>query len=300
MTRKILLFVAMIVALSISIGLVRTIDARQSRTPKDGTDEPLYVNPNTARHLALAFNGIAADWYWMRSLQYVGGKIVTFEDTHTERFTLSDLDIRLLPALLRMSTALDPQFIAPYEYGAVVLPEVNSEEAIALVKSGIDNNPSSWRLHQHLGYIYWRRQEYEQASASYSAGAKLAGAPPWMAAMGARMKADGGSRDAGRELYRHLYDSSNDPAVKEMVTKQLMRLDDLDRRDTIRALLIAYKERSGRCASSWRDVVNELRAAGLLLDARSGGPIDPSSTPYELIKNGCDVGLDINTQVPFK
>src|SRR5947207_1430235 len=108
-----LLFAGMFLALSASIGLVRVIDARRGVMQNQSAEEPLYVNPTTARHLALAFNGLAADWYWMRSLQYVGGKIVTFEDTHAERFTLSDLDLRLLPSLLHMSTALDPQFIAP-------------------------------------------------------------------------------------------------------------------------------------------------------------------------------------------
>jgi tetratricopeptide (TPR) repeat protein len=300
MSKKFLLFLGMLAALAVSIALVRVIDARRSAGQNQAGDEPLYVNPNTARHVALAFNGLAADWYWMRSLQYVGGKIVAFEDAHRERFTLSDLDIRLLPSLLRMSTALDPQFIAPYEYGAMILPELNSDEAIALVTAGIANNPSSWRLHQHLGYIYWHRKEYDQASATYAAGAKLPGAPPFMAAMGARMKADGGSPDAAREMYRHLYDSSNDPAVKEMVTKQMMRLDYLDQAEMIRNALNAFKERSGRCAASWRDMTNELRAAGFSLESRTGAPFDPSSTPYELIKNGCDVGLDINTQVPFR
>jgi len=300
MKKNLLLLVIMVGALMISVGLVRVIDARATRAQKQVSDDPLYVSPATARRLALAFNGLASDWYWMRSLQYVGGKIVAYEDTHPEAFTLADIDLRLLPSLLKMSTALDPQFIAPYEYGALVLPEVSTDEAIALVNSGIANNPRTWRLHQHLGYIYWRRKEYQKASATYAAGAKLPGAPPWMAAMGARMSVEGGSRDAAREMYRHLYESSDDPAVKEMVEKQVMRLDYLDQREAIRNVLNTYKTADGRCASSWRDVANQLRALGLTLDPQTGAPLDPSATAYELIKNGCDVGLDINTKVPFK
>ena len=300
MSKNFLLVLTIVAALSVAVVLVRVIDARQHGAPKQFADESLYVDAATAKHLALAFNGLASDWYWMRSLQYVGGKIVAFEDTHTESFVLSDLDLHLLPSLLRLSTALDPQFIAPYEYGALVLPELNSDEAIALVNSGIANNPAAWRLYQHLGYIYWKRNDYEQASATYVAGARLPGAPEWMAAMGARMKAEGGSRGAAREVYRHLYESSNDSAVREMVARQLMRIDSLDQRDEIRNVLGAYQTRNGRCAASWHEVANELRAAQLTLDPRTGAPLDPSGTPYELIKNGCDVGLDINTGVPFK
>jgi hypothetical protein len=299
MKNRLLPLVVMVVALMISVALVRVIDAR-TRAQKQVSDEPLYVNPATAKRLALAFNGLAADWYWMRSLQYTGGKIVAYEDAHPESFVLSDIDLRLLPSLLKTSTALDPQFIAPYEYGAMVLPETSTDEAVALANSGIANNPTAWRLHQHLGYIYWKRKEYQLASATYAAGAKLPGAPPWMAAMGARMSAEGGSRGAAREMYRHLYESSDDPAVQEMVEKQMMRLDYLDQREVIQNLLSAYKEKTGRCAASWREVTSDLRAAGLSLDAKTGTPLDPSSTPYELIKNGCDVGLNINTNVPFK
>jgi tetratricopeptide (TPR) repeat protein len=299
-SKNLLLVLTIVSALVVAVVLVRVIDARQTLGQKQFADESLYVNASTAKHLALAFNGLASDWYWMRSLQYVGGKIVAFEDTHNESFVLGDLDLHLLPSLLRLSTALDPQFIAPYEYGALVLPELNSDEAIALVNSGIASNPAAWRLYQHLGYIYWKRNDYEHASANYAAGAKLPGAPAWMAAMGARMQAEGGSRGAAREMYRHLYESSNDPAVKDMVEKQIMRIDSQDQRDAIRNVLSGYRTRNGRCASSWRDVANELRAAQLTLDPRTGAPLDPSSTPYELIKNGCDVGLDINTGVPFK
>ena len=236
----------------------------------------------------------------MRSLQYVGGKIVTFEDTHTEGFGLSELDLHVLPSLLRLSTALDPQFIAPYEYGAMLLPEVSPDEATALLNSGVAANPNTWRLYHLLGYVYWQHHHYEMASEIYAKGGSLPGAPPWMAAMAARMKGEGGSRDAAGEMYRHLYDASNDPAVKDMVDKQLMRLKSLDQRDEIQNALNSYKAKNGRCVSSWREVANELRAARLILDPKTGAPLDPSEMPYELIKNGCDVGLDVNTKVPFR
>jgi len=121
-----------------------------------------------------------------------------------------------------------------------------------------------------------------------------------MAALSARMKAEGGSRDAAREMYRHLYESSTDPTVKDMVSKQVMRLNSLDERDEIRNVLNSFKAKNGRCVSSWREVANELRAVRLILDPKTGAPLDPSETTYELIKNGCDVGLDVNTTVPFR
>src|SRR6266496_6462494 len=265
------------------------------------SEEPLYVNGTAMKRATLSFNGLAADYYWMRSLQYVGRKIVAYEDTHAGQFdmnALATLDLQLLPSLLKMSTALDPQFMQPYYYGALILPELNGDEAIALLNQGTAANPDKWQLYQHLGYIYWQRHDYVKASEVYGTGAKLPSAPGWMMAMSARMKAEGGSRDAAREMYRHLYEASNDQAVKDMVTKQIMRLDSLDEQDLIRRALTDYSAKSGHCAASWGDLAAALRAARLQIDAGTGTPFDPSGAPYHLTKNGCDVELDENSKVP--
>src|SRR4030095_9160666 len=93
-------------------------------------EDALYLNAPVMKRLTLAFNGVAADWYWMRSLQYVGRKIVKYEDTHGGNLDLRDLsslDLRLLPSLLRMATTLDPQFLEPYYYGALILPDLSRD-----------------------------------------------------------------------------------------------------------------------------------------------------------------------------
>ena len=301
MKKSVLLSIQIVIGLAVAVALIRVMDARQSNMPEQFAEDPLYVKAATARRMSLAFNGLAADWYWMRSLQYVGRKIVNFEDTHDANVnfsSLSDLDLRLLPSLLRVCTTLDPQFIPPYEYAAAVLPEINSDYAIALLESGVAANPSEWRLYQHLGYVYWQRHEYEKASEVYAAGAKIPGAPAWMAALSARMKAEGGSRDAAREMYRHLYESSTDSTVRDMVTKQIMRLDSLDQVEVLRKLLVAYKEKNSHCATSWLDVRNEIRAARFQIDAMTNAPLDPSDTPYRLTEKGCNVDLSQYTKVP--
>jgi tetratricopeptide (TPR) repeat protein len=299
MKKDALRLLVIVLGLAEVVLLAHWIDVHRQDVNARVTEERLYVDGATAKRLTLAFNGLAADWYWMRSLQYVGGKIVHYEDSHNGRFiNLSSLDLKLLAPLLRVTTTLDPQFMAPYEYGAIVLPELNRDEAISLLNYGIAENPSSWRLHHYLGYIYWQRKDYAQASDLYAAGAKLPGAPAWMAALSARMKAEGGSRGAAREMYRHLYEDSSDEAVKDMVRKQLMRLDSLDQRDAIRRVLADYRAQSGRCASAWRDIAGALRAARLRIDSTTGAPLDPSDSPYGLIKNGCDVDLGENSKVP--
>lgn len=298
MKKDYLLILLIVAGLSVAALLTLVNDAHHSDAAAQFTEEPLYLNGPAMKRITLSFNGVAADYYWIRSLQYVGRKIVNFEDSHADGFNLNDLsvlDLRTLPSLLRMATTLDPQFMEPYYYGAVILPDINPEEAISLLNHGIEANPDQWRLYQHLGYIYWQRHDFAKASEVYAAGARIPGAPPWMTAISARMLAEGGSRNAAREMYRHLGESSNDEAVKEMVTRQIMRLDSLDERELIRKALRLNAD--GRCVSSWREVGVTLRAGGLRLDA-GGAPTDPSGTPYRLAKNGCDVDLAEESKVP--
>jgi tetratricopeptide (TPR) repeat protein len=297
MKTDVALALVLIVCLGSAIALSRGLDQHRSNSPERFAEEPLYLNGRSAKRMTLAFNGLAADWYWMRSLQYVGRKIVTYQDQHHGEFNLANLpqlDLRLLPSLLDLTTTLDPQFIPAYEYAAVILPEVNPNQAVALLERGIAANPSSWRLYQHLGYIYWQRKDYARAAEVYEAGAQMSGAPVWMPAMAARMKAEGGSRAASREMYQHLRESSSDSAVQQIVDHQLLRLDSLDELDAIRKTLASFKQRNGRCINSWREINSEFR--GFQLDA-SGSPLDPSNAPYRLTNNGCDADFDPNSKV---
>jgi tetratricopeptide (TPR) repeat protein len=283
------------------VGLSRWMDARRPPTNIALEEERLYLTGAAARRVSLSFNGLVADWYWMRALQYVGRKIINLESVGNDiqLDNLGSLDLRLLYPLLDTATTLDPQFMAAYEYGAVVLPEINVDSAVTLLRKGIAANPSEWLLYHHLGYIHWQRGDYQKASAIYEEGARLPKAPPWMMAMSARLADEGGSRATSREMYQRIYEQSDDEQVKEMAVRRLLQLDSLDEREAIRKVLSFYTHRTGSCAQSWKDVAALLRAVGLRLDAQSA-PLDPSDTPYVLVKQGCDVDLSGRSKVPYK
>jgi tetratricopeptide (TPR) repeat protein len=255
-------------------------------------EDQLYITGEAARRMSLSFNGLVADWYWMRALQYMGKKVIAGGGMDTD---LRSLDLHLLAPLLDTATTLDPQFEVVYEYGAVILPATNergSDEAIKLLTKGIAANPSAWRLYHLLGYIYWKQGRYELAGRTYNEGARITGAPAWMKAMGARMADEGGSRATAREIYTRMYEEADDEQTRTMAELHLMRLSSLDERDAIRRVLADYSARAGHCVNAWRDVAPQLRAARLRIDSSTGAPLDPSNTPYALVKDGCDVDLD--------
>jgi tetratricopeptide (TPR) repeat protein len=297
--QTVLLCLVIVLGLTSVAALNRWIETHRPPVDSSLEEEKLYVTGSAARRLSLSFNGLIADWYWMRALQYVGRKVIAQGDK-IQLDDLSALNLKLLYPLLDTATTLDPQFIAVYEYGGVVLPAINDEDAIRLLKKGIENNPTEWRLFHHLGYIYWQRKDYRAASETYSAGARLPTAPAWMQAMGARMLAEGGSRDTAREIYTRIYEQADDETIKHMAELRLMQLDSFDEREVIRKTLHEYVARHGRCIADWREIFPQLRAARLRLENPTGAPLDPAGTPYVLKKDACDVDLNPGSAVPYK
>ena len=293
-----------LLALVVLLGLVQTsalarwLDAHREPEDTFASYEELYVTPETARRPSLGFNGVAVDWYWLRSLQYVGRKVEAYQG----EFTLDDmrpLGIRNLGALLEQTVALDPQFTAAYEFGAVVLPSIDRDAAVRLVERGIRENQGDWRLYQHLGYIHWQAGHFREASEAYEAGARQSGAPAWMHVMAAQMNARGGSRAVAREMYKRMYEGAADEQVRTLAVTRLAQIDSLEERERIRQILSDFRSRAGRCPADWREVAPQLRAAKLGLDD-TGAPLDPSNVRYVLDTAACDVNLGEGSKIPTK
>jgi tetratricopeptide (TPR) repeat protein len=294
-TKTITLAVVILIGMASAMLLLQRIDTLRPPPDPNAIDEKLYVDGKTARRMSLGFNGLVADWYWMRSLQYVGKKIIDAPpDVAID--SLSQLNLKLLAPLLDTATTLDPQFLDPYEYAAVVLPAIDVEQAIRITEKGIAANPHAWRLHQHLGYIYWQQRNYTAASETYGRGAQVPGAPPWMEAMKAKMLAEGGSRETAREIYTRIYEQSDEDQVKEMAHRRLVQLDSLDQRDALRKFVAEFQTRSGKCPASWKDLEPLFRGYRIPVDA-SGAPLDPTGVPYVLQADTCEIKLNPKSEV---
>jgi tetratricopeptide (TPR) repeat protein len=298
------LALGLVLGLGASIELARVLDAGRPALRALVQDEVPYVSPETARRLSLGFNGLAADWYWLNALQYIGRKL----EEHTPRGQeatqaaeldrLKALDPRVLVRLFDMISTLDPRFTAVYEFAAVVLPVVDVPAAVALLEKGIQANPDQWYLHQQLAYIYWQRGDYLAAADAFRRGARMTTAR-WMEHMAKNLEAKGDDSQVARAMYSRMYEQAQDDQVKQWALKRLMELRSLEERAAIRRVLAAFVAAQTRCPGAWGDVTAPLRTAGLRTDGR-GQPLDPSDTPYLLVVSplGCDVTLHPASTVP--
>lgn len=305
MRTTLLPIVLIIAGLGASAGLSNYAEKVRPALPDDYIDSDLQVQGKRLKGFVFGMDGLVADWYFIRSLQYIGYKLVKKEG-EVNLDDLRDLNPRLLYPLLDSATDLDPHYMIAYSYGAIVLPAIDPEKAIAIAKKGIANNPTQWRLHQYLGYVYWRLKQYEDAAAAFDAGSKVDGAPPFMRLMAAAMKSEGGSRTTARTIYSQMLSESDDDAVRSTAEKNLMELDSLDERDAIDAVLAEFKQRNGRCAASFGEITQQLLAVKLpegrqfRVDAQRR-LVDPTDAPYLLDQAACKVRLDVGkTKLPTR
>jgi hypothetical protein len=302
--RDVALALVVVVGLGLVVGLSRSLDAHRPRFETRYEDEALYLSPQLARRASLGFEGLVADWYWLRSLQYIGKKIedqiaaAKAGQRSAELDRMDAVNPLVLSQLLDMTTTLDPRFTAVYEFAAVVLPAVDAEAAARLVEKGIAAHPDNWYLHQQLAYIHWQRGDFGAAAEAFRRGARMTSAT-WMDGMAQQMEAKGGDRATARAMYARMYDQASDEQVRQWALGRLMQLRWFDDRDVLRPALEAFRARAGRCPAAWRELVDDLRGARLAIDRR-GVPVDASGAGYVLTARdgACDVALGAASLVP--
>lgn len=283
----------MIAAAIIILGLASVLvlssrlEVTRAAVPAEYADSDLALQGRRLKGFALGFEGLLADWYWMRSLQYIGDKMIG-KDVNID--DLREFGPRLLYPYLDNATDLDPQFIAPYSYGAIVLPAIDPEQAIKLSEKAIVNNPDNWRLYNYLGYIHWRLQRFDEAAKVYERGAKAKDAPEFMHLMAAMMKSEGGSRETAREMYRQLLSLPENDPIRNTAELRLLQIDSLYQIDAINELL----KRSGSQCPKLTSIIPALaqiklpKGTEFHIDAENN-IVDPSGTPYELDTETCTV-----------
>jgi hypothetical protein len=232
----------------------------------------LYVtSPKVMDKVALSYDSIVADVYWVRALQHFGG----------ERLKEGNGQYDLLFPLLDLTTSLDPRFVVAYRFGAIFLAESQPggagrpDLAIALLKKGVAATPGKWDYYHDIGFVYyWNLHDYKQAAEWFKRGGDLPGAPWWLKTYAGVMLARGGDRQASRQMWFQLGQTANNDWLKQTAQVRLMQLDALDTIDALKQVRDAFTKRTGNLPESWEQLI----AARLL----RGVPVDPSGTPYTL------------------
>ena len=246
---------------------------RDRSYPGDTTQATRFLyltSPAAIGRLALGFDALAADIYWIRTIQHYGGDRLRTTET-AQRY-------ELLYPLLDITTSLDPNFNIAYRFGAIFLSEPypgglgRPDLAVTLLKKGIAARPTKWEYYHDIGFIhYWSLGDYQAAADWFRRGAEQPNAPEWLLPVAASMLAEGKDRASARFIWTELLHAEED-WVRKRAARALVQLNALDEIDGLSKKIAQAPPLQG--AYSWP----ALMRAGVF----PGIPIDPTRTPYDI------------------
>jgi hypothetical protein len=233
----------------------------------------LYVrSPETVKRLALEYDAIAADIYWIRALQHFGREHLAQPPTVRT--------YNLLYPLLDLTTTLDPYFNIAYRFGAIYLGEPlpdgpgRPDLSIALLQKGLRAQPERWQYMQDLGFVYyWHLHDYRSAASWFERAGSVPGAPTWLRPLAAVTLAEGGHTGPSRMLWEQLA-KSDEQWLRDSAVRRLKQLDAMDFVSALESRIAAYHASHPDGALTWP----ALERAGVI----GSVPADPSGTPYVL------------------
>lgn len=230
----------------------------------------LYLRSGkTAARIMLDFDALAADVYWIRSIQSYGRDLKN--RNQPDRFAL-------VGPLLDLTTTLDPHFLIAYRFGSVFLAfeppngPGRADLAIQLLEKGLAADPTRWQLAHDLGFVhYFHTRDYAAAAEWFERAAALPNAPSWIGPLAAVAKAQGGDRQGSRQILRGLA-VSEEAYIRRAAERSLQQLDALDAIDQLEALVQRFNEIHGRYPSGWQDLIADR--------ALTGPPADRQNAPF--------------------
>lgn len=283
---KVSIVAGLCVAVSLAASAVVLHHVDQLR-PRATLEDVLYLNsPKVLKRVSLGYDGLLADIYWTRAVQYFGGR-------HHD----SAQSYSLLYPLLNLTTHLDPQLVVAYQFGASFLaPQPPNgagqpERAIQLMEYGIQNNPNEWKLYYDLGFVYYMNlKDYGKASEAFDRGSKVPDAHPFLRVLAAQMADHAGDFDTARMLWSATYQNSQDKQIRANAVEHLRGLRVDEDVTHLQEAVTRFGQRTGRLPAS----MAELAAAEHL----PGIPVDPDGHPYKLTSEG-RVEVRVPDDFPF-
>jgi hypothetical protein len=274
----------LVTCLASSVLLLRHIDRERGEAT---LEDVLYISsPTLLKRMSLGYDGLLADVYWTRAVQYFG-----------DRLTRGSEHFDLLAPLLEITTTLDPHLLVAYEYGSNFLaPKIpggagQPERAVKLAEFGIRNNPYQWHLYYDLGFIYYMElHDYANAEKAFADGAKVPDSHQIMPLMAAKMAEHAGNIQTARLMWVSTYQTTRDPLVKSNAVAHLNALQVDEDVTSLEALISHYREKTGHLPQSFSD----LEAANML----RGVPVDPLGHSYKLMPDG-HVEVRVPDDLPF-
>jgi hypothetical protein len=165
---------------------------------------------------SLGYRELASDMVWFQAVQYYGG------------YKQSQHDLAYFSGLINIVTELDPHFAFPYIFGAVVMAQDlgDLDGGIAILKRGMNNNPSMYELPFEMGFLYYTVAHDDSAAARYfDLASRLPGGKERAGRFAAFVYSKAGHLETSIRMWQEIANGADEPYMRDLAKHYVEKLE---------------------------------------------------------------------------
>jgi tetratricopeptide (TPR) repeat protein len=222
--------------------------AGEKRMREKAIEELMYFpSGQFIRQATIEYQLLAADVVWLRAVQYYGHHLMT------------DRKYEWLGHVFGILTTLDPKFIGAYHFGAMTLAwdARKPQEAVDFLAGGMAANPLNWQLPFDAGFAsYMLLRDYERAGVLFDIASRLPDAWQITSRWAAVAMSRAGDFETARQMWREIYENSENKALRALVIRQLRNLKLEEGTAALQAAADRFADDRGRPPADLRELVS--------------------------------------------
>ncbi len=204
------------VGLVIAIGLTVSVMNVAKYKYRPHLNDNLYLpSGKFISEISLGYKQISADLVWLSAVQYYGG------------YRQDENDLAYFEGLINLVTTLDPHFVFAYVFGALVVSsDIGAfDNAIAILKRGMQHNPTSWKLPFEAGFLYYVSAANADLAARYfDLASRIPGAPEITKRFAAFIYSKAGHKKTSIRMWEELIETTDEPYMRELAERYVEKL----------------------------------------------------------------------------
>lgn len=178
-----------------------------------GTNPGFVPTADQLRPALFGFDHFTADLFWLRAVQYAGSNALAYS-------------FDALPAYINLVVDLDPHFLFPYHFAALVLPlnELVQDSVRPLLEKGIVQNPKSAQVLIDLAFFeYYYLNDIDSAIVHYDQCVReIPDCPPSARKVAANLRAKKGKYEIALQIWLEKLSEPNLPEQEiELANKKI-------------------------------------------------------------------------------
>ncbi len=231
------------------------------------------------KYATFGYSSLLADLIYLWSIQFYSNYDIPHRFDYLEH-------------IYSVIAELDPQYLDPYELGAMIAiyEAHNPNLAFRILDMGLEKNPQEWIFPYQAGhYAQMILKDYALAQKYYQKALAIEGSPPILKRLFAHATYRLGDYRTAWQNWLNIYQSTTDPRIKKIASNHLYLVKSAMDKEQVEQALRQFRDKLGYYPQRLEDLVSygflsqvpkDLDGQDYLYD-REKGTITPAQSPWK-------------------